>query len=96
MIDAPGGRTPHVSRTTGWDLLPARSRETDSCPIAGLVPTLRSQRSDGLGRVVSNESSNEHADTRPDPLHHLDGPSRELPAQRYQRLPTVTCCTGFE
>ena len=47
-------------------------------------------------RVVSNGSSNEHADMRPDPLDQLDEPSRELPAQRYQRLYAITRWTGFE
>ena len=47
-----------------------------------------------IPRVEANESSNEHADTSPDCLDQLDGPSRERPAQRYQGLRADTCWTG--
>jgi hypothetical protein len=50
----------------------------------------------GIGDPAQTVASNEHADTRPDPLDQLDEPSRELPVQRYQGLPTDTRWTGFE
>jgi hypothetical protein len=46
---------------------------------AGIDATLRNRGCDALSPVVSNESSNEHADTRPDLLNQMDEPSRETP-----------------